>query len=286
MASQRLRTIALLVIWLGTAIVYAQNTLQIQYPHAPPAPQIKDLYPKQYLKFAWSSTWPNTSLWIFQERSDGGGVTHDQLESKLDEHVPRSRWNAYSYEESTAAVGPQVTEHAWSAHKLRKIMSRGDPFWLYLFNANDQSCQACTSKSTRFYIRDRPNDNALKIGLGVGLGVGIPIIVAICCVAIWLRMRRRNNQKHGSRTILLRDTSKGIGLSPLPTSTAQRTIYTGSIEKNSPHESGGRDVVELPPSSLDVPVEAPVARERVELEGDYTIDRDVKDEVLQHDSKD
>lgn len=161
-------------------------------------------------------------------------------------------------------------------------MSRGDPFWLYLFNADNQNCSSCTSNSTRFYIRDKADDEALKIGLGVGLGVGIPLILGISCIAMWLRMRRRKNQKHGSQTMLLHDTLTGTGVSSLPPSTAQTTGYADAIEKSSPLESGGQDVVELPPHPVGNPVEAPVTRERVELEGDHAIASDGKDEALEH----
>lgn len=140
------------------------------------------------------------------------------------------------------------------------------------------------SNSTRFYIRKRPNDDALKIGLGVGLGVGIPLVAAIAGVSTWLCIRRRRRQQGSSQdSMLLQNNPRsgnghiGTPFSPVPGSAAPTTGYVSSMEKKSPVESDGRDVVELPPNAVQVPVEAPVTRERVELEGDYVDERDKKD---------
>ncbi|KAF2165927.1 hypothetical protein M409DRAFT_23658 [Zasmidium cellare ATCC 36951] len=248
------------IILATLAVVRAQNTLQIQYPPPQPSPQIKDLYPKQYVKFTWTSTWPNTSLYIYQGPNSLGNTAHNKLEE---------------------GVGPGVSEHAWSAHKLTKNMDRNDAFWLYLYNTNNQSCQTCTSNSTRFYIRDQQTDTTLKIGLGVGLGVGIPLVVAISGLSVWLCMRRRRNGQRESHSMLLQDSPAKDDAKVTPASTAlasatPTTGYVSSVEKDSPLESGGQDVVELPPNFVQGPVEAPATRERVELEGDFGNDREAK----------
>lgn len=277
-----LSRVLMLVIFLQSAVVSAQNTLQVTYPPAQPGDNIKDLVPQQYVRFTWISTWPNTSVYIFQGPNDLGHTAYNKLEGKKPSLPSLS--NRTTLSPHTDGVGPSITEHAWSAHKLTKNMSRDDPFWLYLYNTNNKSCENCVSNSTRFYIRDKPTDNALKIGLGVGLGVGIPLVAAIAGLSTWLCIRRkRKSQQHESKSgMLLQDTplsANGQPFSPAPGSgsTAPTMGYGSSMEKRSPIESDGRDVVELPPNSVQVPVEAPVTRERVELEGDYVDERDVKD---------
>lgn len=143
-------------------------------------------------------------------------------------------------------------------------MSRGIPFHLHLYNAEDPTCGSCHSNSSLFEIAQPGSEgsdssgsevpsSSSKLPLGLGLGLGLPLLVLITGIATWAFMRRKRKVRGdevSQRAVPLVD---------------HKGAYSGREDVKA--EMQGQDVIEL--SNLGHVVEAPPSmnRNRVELEG-------------------
>ncbi|KAI7080690.1 hypothetical protein KC327_g62 [Hortaea werneckii] len=191
-----------------------QRRIELKYPPPRISSTETTVIAGDVIRFRWETSWPTVTVQLWQGPNKKGSMSH---------------MNLLTNEPNT------TTNVGWTVHVLPR-MSREPPLYLYIFNPNDTSCQACSQNSSDFYIRGKESPGSgeeggpVKLGLGIGLGLGLPLVcVTVAIVWLWIGRRRRRVEggDRESQAEPLRDWRQ----QPSPMSTETWTRCYGALAR-------------------------------------------------------